>query len=107
MITNPLIPTGAKEGVSGIIFFQKLIPSLITIAIAVGVIIFFFNLIAGAIQWISSGGEKEAVSQARKRITNALIGIVILFIIFALAALIEYFFNIKILTLDIDSLVIK
>lgn len=107
MIENPLIPIKTKEGLSGVKFFQKLIPSLIMMALAIGVIIFFFNLIAGAIQWISSGGEKEAVSQARKRISNALIGIVILFIIFALAALIEYFFNIKILTLDIDSLIIK
>ncbi len=107
MIENPLIPVNTKQGVSGIAFFQKLIPSLVIIALAIGVLIFFFNLISGAIQWISSGGDKEGVSQARKRISNALVGIVILFAIFAIAALIEYFFNIEILTLDIDSLVIR
>lgn len=107
MIENPLIPVTGKGGVSGINFFQKLIPSLVIIALAIGVLIFFFNLISGAIQWISSGGDKEGVGQARKKISNALVGLVILFAIFAIAALIEYFFNIKILTLDIDSLVIR
>lgn len=107
MINNPLLPDGGKAGQSGIVFFQKLIPSLVIIALAIGVLIFFYNLIAGAIQWISSGGDKEGVSQARKRISNALIGLVILFAFFAITALVEYFFNIKILTLDIDSLVIR
>lgn len=105
-VQNPVL-LGGLGGKSGIWFFQKFIPSLLSLAIVVGALIFFFNIIMGAIQWISSGGDKEAVTQARKRISNALIGIVILFAVFAIAALIEYFFSIDILTLDIERLIIR
>src|SRR3990170_6316276 len=35
-------------------------------------------LIIGAFQWIISGGDKDAVANARKKITNALIGLALL-----------------------------
>lgn len=104
-ITNPILGgLGRKTGVS---FFQDFIPSLIGLALVVGVLIFFAMLIMGAIQWISSGGDKEGLSSARGKITNAIIGIIILFSVFAIINLIEIFFNIKILTLDIGPLVIQ
>lgn len=107
MITNPIIQTGTNESLTGLTFFQRLIPSLLGVAFIVGALIFVFNLVIGAIQWISSGGEKEAVGQSRKRISNALIGLVVLLAVFAIIKIIELFFNIKILTLDIDALIIK
>ncbi len=105
-VQNPVL-LGGLGGKSGIWFFQKFIPSLLSLAIVVGALLFFFNIIMGAIQWISSGGDKEAVTQARKRISNALIGIIILFAVFAIAALVEYFFSVDILTLDIERLIIR
>ena len=66
-----------------------------------------FMLIWGSIQWISSGGDKQALESARGRLTGALIGIVLLFVSFALIQLIGNFFGIKILTLDIGPLVIQ
>src|SRR5689334_11517998 len=41
----------------------------------------------GAVQWILSGGEKEAVGEARKRILNSIIGLVILAVAFAVVSL--------------------
>lgn len=104
-ITNPILGgLGQKTGVS---FFQSFIPSLIGLALVIGVLIFFAILIMGAVQWISSGGDKEGLSSARGKITSAIIGIIILFSIFAIMQLIETFFGISILTLDIGSLVIQ
>lgn len=104
MITNPVLKDVGKQ--TGLQFFQKFIPSLIGLAFAAGVIIFFFMLILGAIQWIASGGDKQALEGARGRVTNAIIGLVILFSLFALLGLIDTFFGIKIMTLDIGPLVI-
>jgi len=64
-------------------------------------------LITGAIQWISSGGDKQALESARNKISNALVGIVILFAVFAIINLIETFFGINIMTLDMGALVIQ
>lgn len=105
MITNPVLGNLGKE--SGSSYFAKAIPAGIGLAFVVGTLIFLFVLIAGAIQWISSGGDKQALEGARSKITNALIGIVLLFAAFAIINVIQSFFHISILTLDIGPLVIQ
>lgn len=102
---NPLfeIPNETEP----VTFFQKFLPALIGLAFVVGVLIFFFMFIMGAIGWISSGSDKGAMEEAKSKITNALIGLVILFSFYAVALLINSFFGISILTLDIGSLVIQ
>lgn len=104
-ITNPILGDLAQK--TGPEFFQGFIPGLIGLAFVAGTIIFFFVLTVGAIQWISSGGDKQALESARGRITSAIIGIIILFSLFAVLDLIQIFFKIKIMTLDIGPLVIQ
>lgn len=108
-ITNPILKNELQDillNQTGSSYFQKLIPSIIGVAFVIGVIIFVFMLIAGAIQWIASGGDKTALEGARGKITNAIVGIVILFSVFALIKIIESFFGINILTIDFGSLII-
>ncbi len=105
-ITNPLLKDTLQTK-TGIEFFQSFIPNLITLGLIIGVVFFLFILIMGALQWISSGGDKNALEAAKSKITNAMVGIVILFAIFAVLKLIENFFGVSILTLDIGSLVIQ
>ncbi len=104
-ISNPAL--GGLNNNTGLTFFQQLIPSLIGLAFVGGSIIFFFMLLISAIQWISSGGDKGAIESARGRLTQAMVGIVVLFSAFAIIKLIEKFFGISILTLDIGPLIIK
>lgn len=105
MITNPVLGGLGKE--TGQSFFAKAIPSAIGLAFVIGVLIFFFTIIIGAIQWISSGGDKQALESARGKISNALIGIIVLFATFAVIRLIQIFFGITILTIDIGPLIIQ
>lgn len=42
----------------------------------------------GALDWITSGGEKEKISKAQNKITNAVIGFIVLFAVFAIFNLI-------------------
>ena len=91
-INNPAL--GPLGGLNGSQFFSRLLPALISIGFVGGVIVFTFMIIVGGIEWISSGGDKVSYENARKRITNALIGITILFGFFAILSLVECFFGI-------------
>ena len=107
-ITNPAFEGSPLGGITtGKAFFQKLIPNLVGLAFAIGALVFFFIMIIGAIQWITSGGDKTALEGARGKIANALVGVVILFGLFALLKVLEDFFGINILTLDIGPLKIE
>ena len=92
---------------SGLDYFAQLIPNLVTVLFIVGAIIFFFMLLIGGIRWMTSAGDKASLEAARGTIANALIGIVILFSAFAIVGVIELFFGIDILSLDIGSLFIQ
>ncbi len=48
-------------------------------------------LLTGALQWITSGGNKESVDKARERIQQAIIGLVIIIGVVALAVTFEQF----------------
>ena len=102
---NPLL--GDLSKLSGLEFFQKLIPALVGLGFLIGTIVFFFVMLLGAIQWIISGGDKAAIEGARGKIMNAIIGLVVLFSLLAIVKLIENFFGIDILALDIGPLKIE
>ena len=107
-ITNPALgKLSTTSNTAGVTFFGELIPSLIGLAFVAGIILFMFMIIISGIQWVTSGGDKAAVEAAKGRLTQALIGISVLFLTFAIIRLIEHFFGVSILTLDISSLIIK
>lgn len=80
-----------NEGKFNFPAFVSLAIQLLLLGIAVSSFIF---LLWGAFQWVTSGGDKEAVSKAQKRITNALIGLFITFSLFAILYLIRWIFGI-------------
>ena len=90
-------PVGPSPGESGIAIFQEFIPNLIGLGFILGALIFFFVMIIGAIQWISSGGDKAAIEAARGKITNAIVGIIILFALFVVLKTVGQFFGITVL----------
>ncbi|MDP3955104.1 MAG: hypothetical protein Q8Q15_01945 [bacterium] len=75
----------------------KLISAIIGFVFIIAAILFFFMLVLGGIQWMISGGDKQATEQARGRITAALIGLIIVFAAWAITKLIEQFLGIDIL----------
>jgi len=105
-ITNPVLPTNIQS-LTGLQYMQKILPNLIGILFVVGSVVFFFMMLLGAIQWISSGGDKVKIEAARGKITAALIGLVIMFSVYALVKILETFFGVSILTLDIGPLIIQ
>jgi hypothetical protein len=69
---------------------MNIIKGVLTLAFMMGGVFLIYNLFMGALNWIMSSGEKEKVDKARKQITNALIGFIILifvwFLFFALTS---------------------
>ena len=59
----------------------KFISFGIQIFILVAGLFLLFYLLWGAFDWIASGGEKEKIAKAQSKITNALIGIVLVFVV--------------------------
>ncbi len=106
MIKNPTLGP-ALQGKTGSAFFAAFLPKAVGLTLLAGSLIFFFVFLIGAIQYISSGGDKQAVEGARSKLTNGIVGLVLLFISFAVIGLIEKFFNINILTIDIGPLIIQ
>ncbi len=72
------LPTDPQEGVVKIVGFG------IRVFILVAALTMLVYLLGGAFDWITSGGDKEKLSKAQKKLTNAAIG---LFMVFAMLAL--------------------
>lgn len=56
--------------------------------VAAGVLFFLFTLV-GAVQWIASGGDKEGLDHARRKIKNALVGLIIVLGIYTLGGVLN------------------
>jgi hypothetical protein len=58
---------------------------------------FIFQFIIGAIQWLASGGEKTGLEQARNKITNSFIGLILVVAAVAVISLLGTFLGFEIL----------
>lgn len=74
---GPLGLEGRASSAS-LITFAGFVSAAIGIITIIGTIWFVFLFITGAISIISSGGDKQKVSEARTRITTGIIGLVVL-----------------------------
>lgn len=68
-----------KKGDNAVVGEQlnKVISVIIGVMTAVAAIWFIFQFIIAGYQWIQSGGDKNNLTQARDKITNSFIGLVI------------------------------
>jgi hypothetical protein len=69
---------GTLKASSSGTLFNMFISSAIGIISVIAFVWFIFIIITGAISIISSGGDKNALESAKKRITSGIIGLVVL-----------------------------
>ena len=100
--TINLAPPSGWEGLNFTI--PALVSGLIKLILVIAALIAFFFLIIGGIKWITAGGDKANTETARNTLTAALIGLLIVFGAWAIIRLIETFFGITILQLEIPSI---
>jgi hypothetical protein len=100
----PLAPSGGFTGFGplgnlpeksdGIVILTGFISKVIGILTIIAIIWFVFTFIAGAIGYMSAGGDKAAIESARKKIVNGVIGLVLVIISVFVVSLIGYLIGI-------------
>jgi hypothetical protein len=70
---------------------------------AAGVLAFLY-LLFGGIRWITAGGDKDALDKARKHITQALIGLAIVFSVYALLYVVQVLFGVNLIQFVITNI---
>lgn len=70
--------TLTSDPVSGI---AKLLGTFVSLFITASGLILLIYMLWGAFDWIVSGGDKERVAKAQSKITNALIGMLVIFVV--------------------------
>jgi len=78
------------------------VQSAINILLVAAGLVAFFWLLVGGVQWIMAGGDKEGTEKARKRITAALIGLAIVFSVFALVKILEQVFGVSLMNFQLN-----
>jgi hypothetical protein len=87
---------GARDAGSGT-GFGEWISNLLGGIMAVAAILTFLYLLWGAVEWITSGGDKSKVESARNKITQAILGLIVLAATTALFILLQNFLGICVL----------
>lgn len=103
VVNNPVLDSGVAN-LTGEDFVEGLIRALILFFLIAGSLIFLLMLVTGAIGWMTSEGDKMKTQSAKTKITNAFIGLVILFSIFAIIQFVEHFLGFNLLYLRLGSL---
>lgn len=82
-----------------------IIGNLITIILILAIVIAVFFLIYGGIRWITSGGDKQAVENARNHIIAAIVGLVIALLAFFIINFVGSLIGVNLTNLTIPTLV--
>ena len=85
------IPSGGIEVVA------KVVGNALTLMLIVAVILTLIYLILGGLAWIQSGGDKQKISQARSRLTFAIIGLIVALGSFFIINVIGFVFKVNLL----------
>src|SRR3989304_6828731 len=92
-VANPVLGGGLGSGWG---YFNTIVPRLINIGFIVAAVVFVFIFIFGAFGWITAGGDKGKLAEARARITHAIVGLLILLIIYFIVQLVNYILGLNI-----------
>jgi len=72
--------------------FNVVLTFMIRFFFIIAGLIALLYLLLGALSWITSGGNKESVDKAREKIQAALVGLILIFAVLAIIAIIENIF---------------
>lgn len=76
-------------GLAGFPDLGSLIGAFLPVVMALSGLLLFGFLLMGGIKYLSSGGDDKAIGDARKIITNAVVGMLIVFVTFWVVRIIE------------------
>jgi len=77
--------------------FAHLISSLLSATLPIASIMLLLYLVWGGLEWINSGGDKSKIENAQKRMTQAVVGMIILAGAIAIFNFVQYFLGIEVI----------
>jgi hypothetical protein len=75
----------------------QLISALVGTTLIIAALLAFLYLILGGIKWITSGGDKAGMEEARNKITHAIVGLIIVGAAWAIMTLVQNFLGVQII----------
>lgn len=105
-IINPLVP-GRPDMNEAPALVGNTLSNILTLLLIVAGVAFFFMFVLGGIKWIASGGDKEKIEGAKKQISSALIGLVLILCLFAVTNLIYHLFGVNLIKFRLPRLTDK
>ena len=75
----------------------KLISAGVGTVLIIAALLAFLYLILGGIKWITSGGDKAGMEEARNKITHAIVGLIIVGASWAIMSLVQNFLGVQII----------
>ncbi|MBP7700877.1 hypothetical protein KA111_02325 [Candidatus Woesebacteria bacterium] len=87
----------AGDGEAG---FGLFMTRVLNIVLVVGSIIVLFYLVWGGLEWVSSGGDKSKVEAARTKITQSMIGLIVMAAAIALFVMLQGFLGVELFTFN-------
>ncbi|MBN1263422.1 MAG: hypothetical protein JW991_03615 [Candidatus Pacebacteria bacterium] len=100
-IVNEALPVlGSGDGVE---ILGKIISITVTTLLIIGFLSAFLYLVMGTYHWMSAGGDKALLAQAKDKIAQALLGLFILFSLFAIIKAIGAIFGINLIQIKLPT----
>lgn len=81
-------PTGAGG-------LSLILTNIVALIYSLAAVVLVFMFVLGAWEWLTSGGDKEKIDSARKKISNAIIGIILFAVAFAVIQVLSTFTGFK------------
>ncbi len=75
----------------------QLISALVGTTLIIAALLAFLYLVLGGIKWITSGGDKAGMEEARNKITHAIVGLIIVGSAWAIMTLVQNFLGVQII----------
>ena len=83
--------------------FECVFTNIVKIATEFALLALFIMLLTGGFKYLTSGGDPKAVQSAQGTLTSAILGLVLLFLIWFILLFIEAFTGVKVNTLNLYS----
>lgn len=75
----------------------QLISALVGTILIIAALLAFLYLILGGVKWITSGGDKAGMEEARNKITHAIVGLIVVGAAWAIMTLVQNFLGVQII----------
>ena len=105
-LINPVLPSGLGSGteIRGIINIGNLITALVSVFLVLATIAALLYFVLGGLSWIVSDGEKAKLEQARNKITQAILGLIVVASAWAIWSLVGNFFGLDVTKMQFPTL---